>query len=116
MQESHAAIFSAEELEFLSTHADDYGWYLWTDESRPVIEALCARRLMAANGDFKVVPKEGEHRANLEGHAPRAADLVLRYYELIGAGRIAYHRVQHPRPVMTATPLAEFRGSHSLHG
>lgn len=116
MKESHAAVFSVEELEFLCTQADDYGWYIWTEQTRPMIEALCARRLMAANGDFKVVPKDGQHHANLEGHAPRTADTVLRYYELIGAGRIAYHMVQHPRPTMTATPLTEVRGSHSLHG
>ncbi|MDZ5451737.1 hypothetical protein [Labrys sp. ZIDIC5] len=116
MKESRAAVFSVEELEFLRTQADDYGWYVWTEETRPIIEGLCARRLMAANGDFKVVPKDGQHRANLEGHAPRAADAMLRYYELIGAGRMAFHMVQHLRPAITAAPLTELRGSHSLHG
>ncbi|MDT3380791.1 hypothetical protein ACETRX_00510 [Labrys portucalensis] len=116
MKESRAAVFSVEELEFLRTQADDYGWYVWTEETRPIIEGLCARRLMAANGDFKVVPKDGQHRANLEGHAPRAADAMLRYYELIGAGRMAFHMVQHPRPAMTGAPLTELRGSHALHG
>jgi hypothetical protein len=116
MKESRAAVFSVEELEFLRTQADDYGWYVWTEETRPIIEGLCARRLMAANGDFKVVPKDGQHRANLDGHAPRAADAMLRYYELIGAGRMAFHMVQHPRPAMTGAPLTELRGSHSLHG
>lgn len=116
MKESQSAIFSAEELEFLRTQADEYGWYVWTEETRPMIETLCARRLMAANGDFKIVPRDGEHRANLEGHVPRAAETMLRYYELIGAGRIAYHVIEHDRPAVTAAPLSELRGSHGFHG
>lgn len=116
MQESQSAIFSAEELDFLRTQADDYGWYVWTEETRPMIESLCARRLMAANGDFKIVPREGQRHANLDGHAPRMADTMLRYYELIGAGRIAFHVIEHSRPAMAAAPLAELRGSHGFHG
>ncbi|CAM5764130.1 hypothetical protein LMIY3S_01043 [Labrys miyagiensis] len=115
MQDNYSAIFSPEEIEFLRTSADEYGWYVWTDETRPMIETLCARRLMAANGDFKVVAKEEHQRANLSGHGPRAADTVQRYYELIGAGRIAFHVLQHRRPAMKAPALAEQRGSHSAH-
>jgi hypothetical protein len=116
MQDNYSAIFTAQELEFLRTGADDYGWYIWTDETRPLIEGLCARRLMAANGDFKVVSNHDHQRANLSGHGPRAADAVLRYYELIGAGRIAFHVLQHNPPVTSAPALAEQRGSHGAHG
>jgi hypothetical protein len=115
MQDEYSTIFTTEELEFLLASADDYGWYVWTDETRPMIETLCARRLMAANGDFKVVSKEEHPRANLNGHGPRAADTVLRYYELIGSGRIAFHVLQHRRPVMTGAALAEQRGGHIAH-
>ncbi len=115
MQDSYPAIFTSEELEFLRTGADEYGWYVWTEETRPMIEALCARRLMAANGDFKVMAKDEHRRANLSGHGPRVADTVQRYYELIGAGRIAFHVLQHSRPAMTAPALAEQRRTHTLH-
>jgi|EndMetStandDraft_6_1072998.scaffolds.fasta_scaffold753373_1 hypothetical protein len=115
MQDNYSAIFTPEEFKFLLSGADEYGWYIWTDETRPIIEALCARRLMAANGDFKVVASEEHRRANLSGHGPRAADSVLRYYELIGVGRIAFHVLQHRRPAMVAAPLAEQRGAHIAH-
>ncbi|GLS19583.1 hypothetical protein GCM10007874_26000 [Labrys miyagiensis] len=115
MPDTYSSIFTAEELEFLRANADEYGWYVWNDETRPIIEALCARRLMAANGDFKVVAKEEHLRANLAGHGPRVADAVVRYYELIGTGRIAFHVLQHRRPAMTAPPLAEQRGTHTAH-
>lgn len=115
MQDTYSSIFSPEELDFLRAHADEYGWYLWTDETRPVIEALCTRRLMAANGDFKVVAKEEHHRAHLSGHGPRVADAVQRYYELIGVGRIAFHVLQHRPPAMVAPALAEQRGTHTAH-
>jgi hypothetical protein len=115
MQDNNSAIFTAEELEYLRTGADEYGWYIWTEETRPIIEALCARRLMAANGDFKVVASQDHMRANLSGHGPRVADAVLRYYELIGAGRIAFHVLQHNPPMMAAPALAEQRGAHIAH-
>lgn len=49
-----AQLFSAAEFRFLVKHADGYGWYASTAETRDLIQALCARGLMAANGDFKV--------------------------------------------------------------
>jgi hypothetical protein len=115
MKEDYSAIFTAEEMTFLSSDADEYGWYIWTDETRPMIEALCARRLMAANGDFKVVGHEENHRANLTGQGPRVADAVVRYYELIGTGRIAFHLLQQRPPTMTGAALAEERGTHTAH-
>ena len=87
-------IFSPEELEYLNMAADDYGWYVWTDDTKSVIEGLCARRLMAANGDFKVIRKVNERRAHSVGEVPRPAASITRYYELIGEGRLAFHALR----------------------
>jgi hypothetical protein len=94
MQKDYTSIFSPVELEYLNSEADDYGWYVWTSETRSVIEGLCARRLMAANGDFKVIRKGNERRANGIGEIPRTAASITRYYELIGEGRIAFHALR----------------------
>ncbi|MDQ0392793.1 hypothetical protein [Labrys monachus] len=98
-------IFSPDELEYLNAAADDYGWYVWTDETRSIIEGLCARRLMAANGDFKVIRKANDRRAHLAGEVPRTAASITRYYELIGEGRIAFHALRN-RQVGKPTALA----------
>jgi hypothetical protein len=94
MQNNYSHIFSSAELKYLKTEADEYGWYVWTETTRPIIEGLCARRLMAANGDFKVIGKPGERHANLAGHASPAHDTILRYYELVGVGRIAFQALR----------------------
>jgi len=82
-------VFSTAELHFLEKHADSYGWYASTDDTRDLIQALCARGLMAANGDFKVRgrrsgPFLGRDRKQRPGENPR-------YYELIGQGCLAFH-------------------------
>jgi hypothetical protein len=92
MKNNTSDIFTFEEIEFLKKEADDYGWYAWTNETRSIIESLCARRLMAANGDFKVIPRG---HVNLVGHASRGAEAIVKYFELIGEGRIAFHALHH---------------------
>jgi len=94
MLKDYSKIFSSAELEYLNAAADDYGWYVWTDETRSIIEGLCARRLMAANGDFKVIRKANERHAHSIGEVPRSAASITRYYELIGEGRIAFHSLR----------------------
>jgi hypothetical protein len=93
MQNRSGDIFSSAEIEYLKNEADSFGWYVWTEESKPIIEALCTRRLMAANGDFKVQAFRSSGPA-----APLAASVgesgrsatMARYFELIGAGKVAF--------------------------
>jgi len=94
MQKDYSQIFSPAELEYLNNAADDYGWYVWTNETKSIIEGLCARRLMAANGDFKVLNKQNARLAHSVGEIPRTAASITRYYELIGEGRIAFHALR----------------------
>jgi hypothetical protein len=79
MHGSASGPFSAEELAYLRSEADDFGWYVWTPDAAPIIEALCARGLMAANGDFKIA-----------GFASGRASPSAKYFELIGAGKAAF--------------------------
>jgi hypothetical protein len=103
MKTNYSDLFSPAELEFLKAEADDYGWYVWTDRTRPMILALCARHLMAANGDFKVVGTNDTEiqKACLVGHAPPKVETLLRYFELIGVGRLAFRALQ-SQPMFTA--------------
>ena len=96
MTTHYSDIFSPAELEFLKAEADDYGWYVWTDRTRPMIRALCARHLMAANGDFKIVGTNDTEiqKACLVGHAPPKVGTLLRCFELIGVGRVAFQALQ----------------------
>jgi hypothetical protein len=109
METNNSNILSPAEVEFLKVEADDYGWYVWTDRTRPMIQALCARHLMAANGDFKVVGANDTEtqKACLVGHASPRVGSLLRYFELIGVGRVAF-RALHSQPTFTAgsAPLA----------
>jgi hypothetical protein len=114
MQNNYSHIFSPAELEYLKSGADDYGWYVWTDETRAIIEGLCARRLMAPNGDFKVISKSGERQANLAGHASPTLD-ILRYYELVGLGRIAFQSVRNQHTHPATSKAAQDALSLSVH-
>jgi hypothetical protein len=106
MQNDYSNVFTLTELDYLRTEADDYGWYVWTEESRPIIEALCTRRLMAPNGDFKVVGYGGEANASQAGHGTWIKGTVSRYFELIGVGRIAFHALNKQEPHKTMPTLA----------
>lgn len=96
METNHSNILSPAEVEFLKVEADDYGWYVWTDRTYPMIQALCGRHLMAANGDFKVVGANDTEtqKACLVGHTSPRVGSLLRYFELIGLGRVAFRAVQ----------------------
>jgi hypothetical protein len=96
METNHSNILSPAEVEFLKVEADDYGWYVWTDRTHPMIQALCARHLMAANGDFKVVGANDTEtqKACLVGHTSPRVGSLLRYFELIGLGRVAFRALQ----------------------
>jgi hypothetical protein len=96
METNNSNILSPAEVEFLKAEADDYGWYVWTDRTQPMIQALCARHLMAANGDFKVVGANDTEaqKACLVGHASPRVGSLLRYFELIGLGRVAFRALQ----------------------
>ncbi|GLS20979.1 hypothetical protein GCM10007874_39960 [Labrys miyagiensis] len=111
MNKSYSKVFSPAELEFLSNEADQYGWYVWTERTGPVIRGLCARHLMAANGDFKVVSACDAQGVCLVGHTQPKIGAMLRYFELIGLGRFAFQALRNaedsiaraaPRPLPAA--------------
>ncbi|MDQ0391092.1 hypothetical protein [Labrys monachus] len=86
--EQYWNVFSPSEIGFLESKADKFGWYVFTDETRAMIQGLCARGLMAANGDFKVSP-----RTDAAGHGEHGEGKP-RYYELVGKGCLAFRALR----------------------
>jgi hypothetical protein len=100
MERNYSSTFTEAEVDYLNTACDAYGWYVWTEETRSIIANLCARRLMAANGDFKVIAKIDKPAA---GRLGNAAPTIARYFELIGEGRAAFRILRNNRPASRST-------------
>jgi len=95
MPDSASGIFSAEELAYLRAEADDLGWYVWTPDAAPIIDGLCSRGLMAANGDFKVAGFVGGIPLDLAARVSSGkASPTAKYFELIGPGKAAFYAIR----------------------
>lgn len=82
--------FTPEEVDFLKTAANERGWYLYSENARPIIDGLCERGLMAANGAFKMIEQADPAVTRIAGiEVPHAGKLVS-YYCLIRFGNTAF--------------------------
>jgi hypothetical protein len=85
-------VFSDEELEFLRTNANERGWYLYSENARPIIDGLCERGLMGATGAFKPIDK-GE-TISLFGVKTVPLMELVSYYALIRYGKTAFRELE----------------------
>jgi hypothetical protein len=86
MKSDRAGLLTFDEYHFLSSTADEYGWYIRTVENKARIDDFCARGLMAPNGDYKVVTGASKSHIALPEYLSSMDHDSIRYYELSGRG------------------------------